>query len=205
MILSILLGSLLGATPAPAHDLPPAKVTSRTAVFAAGCFWCVEAVFEQLEGVTDVVSGYAGGTAATAKYDVVSSGDTDHAEAVKITYDPSKISYATLLQVLFTTHDPTTLNRQGPDWGRQYRSTIFYANDDEKKVAAAYIAQLNAARTFRSPVVTTLEPLQEFFPAEAYHQDFVRRNPSQPYVVAQSLPKVDKVRKEFPALLKKAR
>lgn len=206
MFNALLLSSLLTALPQPATDIVPPKPgghQTRTAVFAAGCFWCVEGIFEQLEGVTDVVSGYAGGTAETAKYEVVGGGDTDHAESVKVTYDPNRISYGTLLWVLFSTQDPTTLNRQGPDWGRQYRSTIFFANDDEKRVAQAYIAQLNAAKVFKGPVVTTLEPLKAFYPAEAYHQDFVKLHPTQPYVMAESLPRIEKARTLFPQLLKK--
>jgi len=206
MIPTLLVSALLAALPAPTTDLPAPKagaVTTRTAVFAAGCFWCVEAVFEALDGVSAVESGYAGGTAENAHYDQVSAGKTDHAEAVRITYDPAKVSYASLLHVLFSTHDPTTLNRQGPDWGRQYRTAIFYANDEEKKVAAAYVAQLGAAKAFKDPIVTTLEPLKAFFPAEDYHQDFVRKNPSHPYVTAWSNPKQEKVKTLFPQLLKK--
>lgn len=190
--------------PAPEQDLPaPPEETTRQAVFAAGCFWCVEAVFERLEGVHEVVSGYAGGTAESATYEAVSSGETDHAEAVKITYDPSRISYGQLLRVFFATHDPTTKDRQGPDWGRQYRSAIFYENDEQKRVAEAYIRQLEEAQAFDKPIVTTLEPLQPngFFPAEQYHQDFVERNPSHPYVQQWVPPKMNKLEKQFGELL----
>jgi len=168
-----------------------------TAVFAGGCFWCVEAVFEELDGVVDAVSGYAGGAKETANYEAVCTGTTGHAEAVQIVYDPSKIDYRKLLQVHFATHDPTTLNRQGNDVGPQYRSAIFYANDDEKQAAQAYIDELTRAHAYDNPIVTTLEPLREFFPAETYHQSYVCTNPRQGYVQAVALPKVAKVRKLF--------
>jgi len=176
--------------------------TQATAVFAGGCFWCVEAVFEQLEGVSAVVSGYAGGEAATAKYDLVSSHQTDHAEVVQITYDPSVITYGQLLKVFFATHDPTTLNRQGPDQGKQYRSAVFYVGDEQKRITQEYIKQLDEAGTYRDPIVTTLEPLEKFYPAEDYHQDFVVHNPNHPYIVYNALPKVKKVREKFGDLLK---
>ena len=190
-----------GPLPAPKTDLPKAK-GPQTAVFAAGCFWCVEAVFERVEGVTDVVSGYAGDVKAKADYELVSSGRTRHAEAVRVTYDPAKISYGTLLHILFTTHDPTTKDRQGPDRGPQYRSAIFFASKAEKRVAAAYIAQLDAAEVVDAKIVTTLEPLTEFYPAEDYHQDFVRLHPNHGYVRAWSVPKVAKLEKHFPDRLK---
>lgn len=182
--------------PAPATGLS-AETGARTAVFAAGCFWCVEAVFEAIDGVRDVVSGYAGGKKGTAAYRKVASGATRHAEAVRIRYDPTRVRYAELLHVLFSTHDPTTKDRQGPDRGPQYRSTIFYASAEEKRVAEAYISQLNRAKVFRRPIVTTLEPLEAFYVAEDYHQDFVRRNPEHPYVRQWALPKVAKVNKLF--------
>lgn len=185
--------------PKPAIDLPAEKESqTRTAVFGGGCFWCTEAVFEQLDGVSEVVSGYAGGAKETADYKKVSAGATDHAEVILITYDASKITYGQLLRVFFATHDPTTKDRQGPDWGRQYRSAVFYAGDDEKRVAEAYIKQLNDAKVFADPIVTTLEPLEAFYPAEEYHQDFVKRNPNHPYVQQWAVPKVEKVRKSFP-------
>lgn len=171
------------------------------AVFAGGCFWCTEAVFEQLEGVLDVESGYAGGDGPVS-YKEVSSGVTGHAEAIRIVYDPKVIDYAKLLEVHFATHDPTTLNRQGNDVGPQYRSAIFFATDEHKAQAEAYIAELGEKGVFRKPIVTTLEPLGSYFPAEEYHQDFVRNNPDQPYVRAVSKPKADKARKLFPELLK---
>ena len=192
------------AGPAPAQgDRSKAGPAARAdAVFAGGCFWCVEAVFEQLDGVLDAVSGYAGGDAATANYQAVSTGKTGHAEAVKIVYDPRKISYEELLKVHFATHDPTTLNRQGNDVGRQYRSAIFYANDEEKELAEAFIADLSQAKVFKRRIVTTLEPLAGFYPAEAKHQDFVACNPLQPYVRAIAIPKVEKVREKFKEMLK---
>lgn len=166
-------------------------------VFAGGCFWCVEAVFAQLKGVSNVVSGYAGGSEPTARYEVVSSGRTDHAEAVQLTYDPTKISYGQLLKVFFATHDPTQLNRQDPDSGRQYRSAIFYQGEQERRAAEMYIRQLEQSKVFDKPIVTTLEPLDRFYPAEQNHQDFVQRNPHHPYVRQWALPKIDKVRKKF--------
>lgn len=188
--------------PKPAIDLPAAKTGEvRTAVFAAGCFWCVEAVFEQIAGVREVTSGYAGGTKESAHYETVGAGKTDHAESVRVTYD-DKVTYGQLLRVLFTTHDPTTLDRQGPDHGRQYRSAIFYASEDEKKVAEAYIRQLDAAKVFPKPIVTKLEPLNGFYPAEGYHQDFVARNPDHPYVQMWSRPKLEKLAHNLPELLK---
>jgi peptide-methionine (S)-S-oxide reductase len=184
--------------PKPETDLPAGKeAEQRTVVLAGGCFWCTEAVFEQLQGVGNVVSGYAGGAREAADYKKVSEGATDHAEVIQITYDPSKISYGELLRVFFTTHDPTTKDRQGPDSGRQYRSAIFYANDDEKRVGEAYIAQLEQAKLFDAPIVTTLEPLDQFYPAEKYHQDFVKNNPNHPYVQQWAVPKVQKVRDTF--------
>ena len=174
-----------------------------TAVFAGGCFWCVEAVFEELDGVIDAVSGYAGGTRETANYEAVCTGSTGHAEAVQIIYDPSRIGYHRLLEVHFATHDPTTLNRQGNDVGPQYRSAIFYANQEEQRIAREYIAALNASGAFDRPIVTTLEPLTEFFPAEAYHQSYVCVNPRQGYVRAVALPKVEKLRAKFAGDLKK--
>jgi len=176
---------------------------TKKAVFAGGCFWCVEAVFEQLDGVMDAISGYAGGDEATANYEAVCSGRTKHAEAVEIIYDPSKIEYTKLLEVHFATHDPTTLNRQGADTGPQYRSAIFYADDEQKQLAEAYIADLNAANAFPSKIVTTLEPLTAFFPAEAYHQNYACNNPLQGYIRGVAMPKVEKVQKKFKELLKK--
>lgn len=192
-----------GSFPQPAADLDQQGVTKATVVFAGGCFWCTEAVFEQLKGVSDVVSGYAGGSAATANYSTVGSGNTGHAEVIGITYDPSQISYGQLLRVFFATHDPTQLNGQGNDIGTQYRSAIFYNNDDEKRVAAVYIKQLDETKSlFKKPIVTTLEPLEKFYEAELYHQDYARQNPNQPYVKFHALPLADKVDKLFPELKK---
>jgi peptide-methionine (S)-S-oxide reductase len=206
--LAIILAAIgLGADkslPDPATGLEKATASSKkTAVFAGGCFWCTEAVFEELAGISKVVSGYAGGTADTAHYKIVSAGKSDHAEVIEITYDPSKVSYGSLLKVFFgAAHDPTQLNRQGPDWGRQYRSAIFYTDPEQKQIAEAYIKQLEAAKVFGKPIVTEVVALQKFYPAEGYHQDFVRNNPRHPYVVQNALPKIDKVRHGFPALLK---
>ncbi len=195
-----------GATnfPAPLKDVPAGSTAPQSAVLAGGCFWGVEAIFERLQGVSDVVSGFAGGSKATAHYEIVSLGMTGHAEAVRITYDPSQISYGRLLTVFFAVaHDPTQLNRQGPDDGPQYRSSIFYANEDQRQVAAAYIQQLDAAKVFKRPIATTVVPLQGFYPAEAYHQDFVAHNPRYPYVVFHDLPKIEHLEKTFADLLKR--
>lgn len=191
--------------PKPAKDIPAAAGAGmQTAVFAGGCFWGVEAVFEKLNGVVDVVSGFAGGSQATAHYQVVSTGITGHAESVKVTYDPARISYGQLLTVFFeVAHDPTQLNRQGPDEGTQYRSSIFYATAEQRDVAQAYIAQLTAAKTFKRKIATTVVALDGFYPAEGYHQDFLRRNPSYPYIVYNDLPKLDHLAKAFPDLLKR--
>ncbi len=197
------LASAKAAFPDPERDLPAAS-GPQTAVFAAGCFWCVEAVFRELDGVHDVISGYAGGTATSANYETVCSGNTNHAEVVQVDYDPSRISYGRLLKVLFSVaHDPTQLNRQGNDRGRQYRSGIFYGSEAEKDVAAAYIKQLDAAGVFKAPIVTELTPLAEFYKAETYHQDYAARNPDQPYIAAVSTPKVEKLRATYAPLLKR--
>jgi methionine-S-sulfoxide reductase len=180
-----------------------ASTVLAAAVFAGGCFWCVEAVFEELDGVKDAVSGYAGGAPETANYEAVCTGTTGHAEAVKVIYDPSKISYRKLLEVHFATHDPTSLNRQGNDSGTQYRSAIFYANDEEKKIAEDYIAELTQKHVYGKPIVTTLEPLKGFYPAETYHQNYVCNNPNQGYVQYVAMPKVEKVREKFSDSLKK--
>ncbi|MDH3585226.1 MAG: peptide-methionine (S)-S-oxide reductase MsrA [Phycisphaerae bacterium] len=189
--------------PAPAVDLPPGSDSTRTVVFAGGCFWCVEAVYEQIDGVKDVVSGYAGGKAENAKYMAVVRGGTNHAEVVRVTYDPARITYGTLLRVFFATHDPTTLNRQGPDSGAQYRSSIFYQSEEEKQVASKYIEQLTRAKAFDSPIVTKLEPLEAFYVAEGYHQDYARQNPNDAYIYYNAKPKVEKVKKDFKGLLRK--
>jgi peptide methionine sulfoxide reductase msrA/msrB len=179
-----------------AENTPPQPQLA-DAVLAGGCFWCVEGVFEQIDGVLDVISGYAGGDKDTANYDAVSTGHTKHAESVKIVYDPAKVSYEKLLKVHFATHDPTTLNRQGNDVGPQYRSAIFYKSDQEKQLAEAFLQDVKDAKAFKKPIVTTLEKLDEFYPAEAYHQNYVCRNPGQGYIRAIALPKVEKVREKF--------
>lgn len=190
--------------PAPANDAALAAKSGRqTAVFAGGCFWGVDAVFKHVKGVDRVVSGYAGGGASTAQYEVVSTGTTGHAESVEVTYDPSQVSYDDLLKVFFyAAHDPTELNRQGPDMGTQYRSAIFFTNADQKKIADAYIAQLDRAKAFSGPVVTQVVPLKGFYPAEAYHQDYLARHPDNPYIVINDLPKLDLLREKFPQLYK---
>ena len=181
----------------------PSSQSFATAVFAGGCFWCTEAAFEQLDGVSDVTSGYAGGTKETADYETVCMGRTGHAEVIRVTYDPKRISYERLLDVFFDAHDPTQLNRQGADVGTQYRSAIFYANDEQKRAAAAKIKQLTESKLFKSPIVTKLEPLVEFFPAEGYHQDYARNNPMQPYIVGHAIPKACKIRERHPELIRK--
>ena len=171
------------------------------AVFAGGCFWGIEAVFEHLKGVKSAVSGYAGGTRNSPSYEEVSSGATGHAESVRVVYDSSQISYGTLLKVFFSVaHDPTQLNRQGPDVGTQYRSAIFYMNDDQKRIAEAYIDQLAKSKAFSRPIVTQVAPLKTFFEAEAYHQDYMKHHPNQPYIVINDAPKVEHLKKEFPEL-----
>ena len=186
---------------------PPTPTgTPQSVVLGGGCFWCTEAVFVKLDGVIGVMSGYAGGTADTADYKTVCSGMTDHAEVIRVRYDASRISFGQILKVFFAVaHDPTHVNRQGNDIGRQYRSAIFYADDEQRRVAEAYIKQLTAAKVFGSPIATTLEPLEQFFEAEAYHQDFVARNPNQPYVAAVAMPKVEKLEKAFKDRLKASR
>lgn len=171
----------------------------QTAVLAGGCFWGVDAVFKHVRGVAKVVSGYAGGDAATANYEMVGTGTTGHAESVQITFDSSQVSYADLLRIFFSVaHDPTQLNRQGPDVGPQYRSAIFYADEDQRRVAAAYIEQLNGAKAFPVPIVTQLASLQAFYPAEEYHQDFLARHPTHPYIVHHDLPKLQALKAQFP-------
>lgn len=197
LILNGFLAGLLlafgpGAAAAPAMQ---------TAVFAGGCFWGVDAVFKHVKGVSDVVSGYAGGSASTANYQQVSRGDSGHAEAVRVRFDPAQVSYRQLLQVFFgVAHDPTQLNRQGPDVGTQYRSAIFYADAGQQKAAQDYIRELAGARTYPAPIVTQVVPLQQFFPAEEYHQNYLARHPYQPYIVIHDMPKLDRLRKEFSAL-----
>jgi peptide-methionine (S)-S-oxide reductase len=192
-----------GASVNAAQSTPHSAATQQTAVFAGGCFWGVDAVFKHVKGVDRVLSGYAGGEASTAQYETVSTGTTGHAESVEVTYDPSKVSYRDLLEVFFyAAHDPTELNQQGPDEGTQYRSAIFYTNADQKQAADAYIAKLDQAKAFAEPIVTQVVPLKSFYPAEAYHQDYLARHPDNPYIVINDLPKLELLREKFPQLYK---
>jgi peptide-methionine (S)-S-oxide reductase len=188
--------------PMPATDEAVAPGSAlRTAVVAGGCFWGIQDVFQHVKGVVSATSGYAGGTAATAHYEIVSSGTTEHAESVQVTYDPTKITYGQLLRVFLTVgHDPTELNRQGPDTGVQYRSVIFYRDAEQQRVAEAYLAQLRDAKAFPRPIVTRVTPLTAFYEAEGYHQDYARRHPSDLYIVYNDAPKVAHLQKEFPEL-----
>ena len=199
---------------APAVDAPMSTAEGlQTAVVAGGCFWGIQAVYQHVNGVSGAVSGYAGGSKATAFYQIVSLGQTSHAEAVQITYDPKKISYGKILQIFFSVaHDPTQLNRQGPDRGTQYRSAIFYQNDAQKRIAEAYVTQLSKAHAFKRPIVTQLAPLETFYPAESYHQDYAFLHPNQPYIAINDLPKVENLKglfadlyREQPALVRDAR
>ncbi|MGZ6226532.1 MAG: peptide-methionine (S)-S-oxide reductase MsrA [Candidatus Binataceae bacterium] len=203
-LLSIFAFAGIAAAPIQAAEGAPAAPGSRQeAVFAGGCFWGVDAVFKHVKGVDRVVAGYAGGGPSTAQYEVVSTGTTGHAESVEVTYDPSQVSYNDLLKVFFyTAHDPTELNRQGPDSGTQYRSAVFYTNASQKKAADAYIAQLDHAKAFADPIVTQVVPLKGFYPAEAYHQNYLARHPDNPYIVINDLPKLDLLREKFPQLYK---
>jgi peptide-methionine (S)-S-oxide reductase len=188
--------------PAPTVDLPLAQAKgSQALVLAGGCFWGVDAVFKHVKGVTSVTSGYSGGQKATADYETVSTGTTGHAESVNIVYDPSQVTVGQLLRVFFSVaHNPTELNRQGPDHGTQYRSAIFYKDDDQKRVAEAYIAQLNAAKIYPAPIVTQLTPLVAFYPAEDYHQNYLKLHPLQPYIVINDIPKVEALKTMFPTI-----
>jgi peptide-methionine (S)-S-oxide reductase len=194
--------SAAAAFPDPPAEPPVMARGTQTAVFAGGCFWGMEGVFERLKGVAGVVSGYSGGTKVSPSYEEVSSGTTGHAESVQITFDPAKISYGTLLKVFFSVaHDPTQLNYQGPDEGTQYRSAIFYANDSQKRIAQEYIRALDAARVFPDRIVTEVTALTAFYPAEDYHQHFMDRNPNYPYIVYWDLPKVANLEKLYPQLV----
>lgn len=190
--------------PDPEVDAPLAKVKGeQQAVLAGGCFWGIEAVFEHVKGVSDAKSGYAGGDAASADYRKVSSGTTGHAESVLVVYDPSQVTYGQLLKVFFSVaHNPTELNRQGPDRGTQYRSAIFYANEEQKRIAEAYIKQLDRIKVFNRPIVTQVAPLEAFHDAEAYHQDYLAQHPDEPYIVINDMPKVENLRKQLPELFK---
>ncbi|MGA8027454.1 MAG: peptide-methionine (S)-S-oxide reductase MsrA [Bryobacteraceae bacterium] len=191
--------------PDPATDIPAsAQRGKQTAVLAGGCFWGMEGLFERVKGVTNVVSGFAGGDKSTAHYETVSTGTTGHAESVKITYDPSQITFGQILKVYFSVaHDPTELNRQGPDSGTQYRSAIFYMDDEQKKVAEAYIQQLNDAKVFSRPIVTQVVPFHGFYAAESYHQHFLDNNPNNPYIMYNDLPKLAALKKEYPQMCKR--
>lgn len=191
MCLMLGFGALSNAGAAP---------TGQIAVFAGGCFWGVDAVFKHVKGVANVESGYAGGSAATAHYEKVSDGNTGHAESVRVRFDPAQVSYEQLLEVFFSVaHDPTQLNRQGPDYGTQYRSAIFYTSAEQQKIAQGYIQKLTAAGTYSDPIVTKVVPLEQFYPAEDYHQNYLALHPSQPYIVFNDLPKLEQLRKKFPA------
>jgi len=210
----LMLGSLLAVTacdakanpaapvPAPDVDAPRAATSGKqTAVVSGGCFWGVQAVFQHVKGVISATSGYAGGSAKNADYETVSTGETGHAESVEIVYDPAQITYGELLRVFFSVaHDPTQLNRQGPDVGTQYRSSIFYNSDDQKRIAEAYITQLDKAKIFPRAIVTQVTPLQGFYAAEAYHQNYATLHPNQPYIMFNDAPKVEHLRQEFPEL-----
>jgi peptide-methionine (S)-S-oxide reductase len=211
VIASLLLAALIGAPlpataaepavviPAPALDDARAAGPLQTAVLAGGCFWGVQGVYEHVRGVKQVLSGYSGGSKATAEYEVVSRGRTGHAESVQIRFDPKEISYGEILRIYFSVvHDPTQLDQQGPDSGPQYRSNIFYATSAQRKIAQAYIVQLDQAKVFERPIVTRVDPLKAFYPAEEYHQDFLQHNPNHPYIVINDLPKIDNLRKIFP-------
>jgi peptide-methionine (S)-S-oxide reductase len=204
LLLAGLTWGVAGATvPDYAGEAPKVSSKEATAVFAGGCFWGVDAVFKHTKGVSNVVSGYAGGSAATAQYMTVGTGTTGHAESVQITYDPSQISYPQLLKIFFqVAHDPTQLNRQGPDVGTQYRSAIFYTDDAQKEVAQRYIDQLNRAKVFGKPIVTQVTVLEKFYPAEAYHQNYLALHPTQPYIVYNDMPKLEQLKKDFPQLYK---
>ena len=209
LALVVLMALLAGSSPAknrlfpsPAVDSPKASQSGKqTMVVAGGCFWGIQAVFQHVKGVTNATSGYSGGQANTAEYELVSSGQTGHAESVKVTYDPSEITYGELLKIFFSVaHDPTELNRQGPDEGTQYRSVIFYNGDEQKRIAEAYIAQLDAAKVFSNKIVTQVVPLKDFYTAEAYHQDYASNHPTDGYIMFNDAPKVSHLKKEFPDL-----
>ena len=186
-------------TPVPAFN-PASTASLDTAVFAGGCFWGMETVFEHVRGVTQVTPGYAGGAAKTAEYELVSNGNTGHAESVQVIYDPAKVSYGDLLRVFFSSHNPTELNMQGPDHGSQYRSVVFYGNEAQHDAATGYVAQMTKSKTFSRPIVTQIVTRPEFYPAEAYHQHFAERHPDHPYIVRFDLPKVSNLKKVFPDL-----
>jgi len=208
-VAALLLGTACSAKanpaapiPAPAYDAPRASASGKqTAVLSGGCFWGIQAVFQHVKGVISATSGYSGGSAKTADYETVSTGETGHAESVQVVYDPSQITYGELLRVFFSVaHDPTQLNHQGPDEGTQYRSSIFYNGDDQKRIAEAYIAQLDNAKIFRHAIVTKVVPLEAFYPGEAYHQNYAALHPNQPYIIFNDAPKVEHLKQQFPDL-----
>jgi peptide-methionine (S)-S-oxide reductase len=205
-LLAAFFGSAAQAAPLPAPAIDATRASSpgaQTAVFAGGCFWGVEAVFRHMKGVQSAVSGYAGGRTKNPTYMEVGTGMTGHAESVEVVYDPSQVTYGELLRVFMSVaHDPTELNRQGPDVGTQYRSAIYYVNDEQKKIAQAYVAQLDAAKAYPKKIVTELAPLTVFYPAEAYHQDYLALHPTQPYIVYNDLPKLEALKKEYPSLVR---
>jgi peptide-methionine (S)-S-oxide reductase len=193
------------ALPPPAVDAPPGEATSAVVVLAGGCFWGVQGVFQHVKGVTSAMSGYAGGDKRSAEYETVSTGRTGHAESVQVTFDPRQISYGRVLQIFFSVaHDPTELNRQGPDTGTQYRSAIFPTSTDQANVAKAYVAQLDQAHAFKRAIVTKIEPDRAFYPAEGYHQDFLTRNPRYPYIVINDLPKIEDLKRLMPEVYREA-
>ena len=193
------------ALPPPAVDAPPGEATSAVVVLAGGCFWGVQGVFQHVKGVTSAVSGYAGGDKRSAEYETVSTGRTGHAESVQVTFDPRQISYGRVLQIFFSVaHDPTELNRQGPDTGTQYRSAIFPTSTDQANVAKAYVAQLDQAHAFKRTIVTKIESDRTFYPAEGYHQDFLTRNPRYPYIVINDLPKIEDLKRLMPEVYREA-
>ncbi len=205
------VGLCVGCNAAARNPIPPATADSplapasgkQTAIFAGGCFWGTQTVFERVNGVLATTVGYAGGSAATATYDQVTQENTGHAESVKVVYDPSKITYGQLLRIFFSVaHDPTQLNRQGPDVGSSYRSVIFYTNEEQQKISKAYIAQLDAAKVFRKPIVTEVVPLKGFYDAESYHQDYALHNPNSPYIMVCDRPKIEALKQQFPQLFK---
>jgi peptide-methionine (S)-S-oxide reductase len=199
IVVSAFQGEKARIIPGPSVDAAASPATSEVAVLAGGCFWGVQGVYQHVKGVTNAVSGYAGGQKSTAEYERVGMGDTGHAESVQVTYDPRQISYGRILQIFFSVaHDPTQLNRQGPDYGTQYRSAIFPLNPDQARIAKAYIDQLNEARAFDKKIVTRIEMDRPFYPAEAYHQDFLVRNPRYPYIVINDLPKISELKRVFP-------
>jgi len=205
VLMSFNSASAAVAIPNPTVDAPLSKAQGeQTAVLSGGCFWGIQAVFQHVKGVTNATSGYSGGSANTAEYETVSTGSTGHAESVKITYDPSLVSYGQILHVFFSVaHDPTELNRQGPDTGSQYRSVIFFASEEQRKIAQAYISQLEKAKVFARPIVTQVAPLKAFYAAEGYHQNYATLHPDNPYIAINDAPKVDHLRQQFPDLYKK--